>query len=129
MTYLPPILAVRAFLFYLLTNFDYTILEALCFKLNSQNLLIFMPFYQSFPVSPLPLLCPSQPSLWQPLLYSLFWGVWLFSFFFFLFLDYICKWYHQYLSFYVWLISVNTMPLGSIHVVTNSRIFFFLVAE
>ena len=35
----------------------------------------------------------------------------------------------QYLSFSVWLISLNIMPSKSIHIATNSKISFYFMAE
>ena len=73
----------------------------------------FVHFYQILPISP-----------WQPLFYCVFLR----------FLPFFINNPHindtrKYLSFFVWLISHSIMPPRSIHVIANSRISFFLMAE
>ena len=77
-----------------------------------------------------PLCLPPTPGLWQPICSLCLWD-WGFCLFLVLFLflfPHVSEsiWY---LSFSVWLISLSIMPSRSIHVVTNGKISFFLMAE
>ena len=90
------------------------------FSIVSLYLLIFLTYFSH----------PPTPPLWQSPVCSLY--VWLFLFYYVS--SFVCLFQipHtseiiQYLSFSVWLISVNKVPSRSIHVVANGKILFLFV--
>ena len=89
----------------------WTIVTMLCIRVPELiRLRKFEHFVQNLPTSPNP----------QPLTTTILPSA---------FIDFIYKWNIEYLSFSVWLISLSLIHSKSIRVVTNRRIFFFLMAE
>ena len=91
----------------------YIIIFSLCIILYFRSLFFFTTCYKSVPLNTITLILHPH-SLVNTI---------------FTFLDSTCKQNHKYLPFSVWLILLSIMHSRSIHMVTNGRIFSYLIAE